>query len=69
LWDSTVDGSTNFGGPGQAGYSTTLLQAPTTPGGGVYANGGDAQWLGWAAGTSSQYHIVINVVRPDQQRL
>jgi hypothetical protein len=43
------------------------MVSPTEPGGGIYYNGGDQQWEGWDAGTSTQYHVLINVVRPTEQ--
>lgn len=69
FWDSTVDGSTNAAGTGQSGLSTTVLKTPTATSQYPYDNGTDEDWNSsvWNCGSSSQYNVLINVVRPGQQ--
>lgn len=69
FWDKTVDASSNFGAVGQTGYSTTVLKAPTATNQFPYDNGTDEDWSSavWNCGSSSQYNVLKNVVRPGEQ--
>jgi hypothetical protein len=69
FWDRTVDAGASAAGVGQVGHTTTTLQAPTTTAEYPYDNGTDADWspVEWNAGTSSEYNVLRNVVRPEQQ--
>lgn len=69
FWDKTVDAGNSFAGAGQSGFTTTILQTPTSTAQYPYDNGTDADWSSteWDPGTDSEYNILKNVVRPGRQ--
>jgi hypothetical protein len=64
LWDATVDAAAVHPLAGQTGASSSFLKTATVATAAPYSGWSASPW---DAGTSSQYHVLRNVVRPTVQ--